>query len=267
MINIRNAIKKFKIKLYPNNIINRMIFRLGCTKGELGRDKQDSEVLDYYRNSSSEKPSVSAVYRVKNGQEYIELAILSIVPLVKEIVFIDNGSTDLTLSIVNKLKDSLKGQVDIKIFQYHQKTALAGEGYADRVRDDPASSLAEFYKFAFSKGSEKYLVKCDAHYIFTPAGIEKIKASLSNYSPDVLFYSGMEIFGKSMGLEPFLFRASSNYDFIDDLLYEKLVFKGKLKTQVIRMPVFLHVKRLSYAKFFHVSQERTAVQNKYETQS
>ncbi|WP_369686059.1 glycosyltransferase [Photobacterium leiognathi] len=75
--------------------------------------------------------------RVKNGEEYIEASILSILPLVSEVVIIDNGSKDNTLLIVKRLKKELQNKININVFSYDKKIEIAGEGYSQRVSSNP----------------------------------------------------------------------------------------------------------------------------------
>lgn len=251
--------KKILVKIYSwckKNIligpyINKIFFYDSFFSSESGRTKQDKQVhnfITHLNDMKKENKKISAIYRVKNGQEFIELAILSVCPLVNEIIFVDNGSTDNTLKIIFDLKKRLKGNVEIKIFHYHEKLSLAGDGYMESVKNYPDTSLAKFYNYCFSLGSGDYLMKCDAHYIFTPKGLIKIYNALKK-EPDIIQYSGVEIYGKRMGVEAFVFSRKSGYKFIDDEFYEKLIIpKNKNKVE-IKTPVFIHVKRICYAKY------------------
>ncbi|CAH7062852.1 Glyco_trans_2-like domain-containing protein [Vibrio chagasii] len=254
-----NRLRNIKKKLYPNNLINRWLLNFNGSKGCLGRDNQDSEVQSFMSDMNNRGCDISAVYRVKNGEESIEMSILSIAPLVREIIFVDNGSTDNTIDIVQRLKFQLKDKVDIRIFRYEIETALAGKGYLQRVMDNPVSSLSRFYSYCFSQATSNYLMKCDAHYVFIPKGLTKIAKAIEGNSCDIIYYSGLEMHGKEMGLEPFIFNQSSGYVFEDTELYEKIKFKSN-KRRVIRTPLFFHVKRLSYIKY---SLKGDALKEKY----
>lgn len=232
-----------------NKEISKGLFLIGGVRGDFDRDYFDEIVggkIKEIKEKSSELPSISAIYRVKNGSEYIESAILSVSPLVQEIIIVDNGSTDGTKKIIEKLKLELKGIVNIKTFDYLEKTELAGDGYLERVKNNPLGSLAKYYEYCFSLGTSDYLMKCDAHYIFTAKGLSEIQDKLK-LNPDVVYFSGCEIYGKELDYEPSLFKRTCGYQFIDKDRWEKLVF-NKVKSIYIYIPVFLHVKRLSYIK-------------------
>ncbi|EJT0553353.1 glycosyltransferase [Vibrio vulnificus] len=261
---VKNIIGSVYSKFEPVKYVNNLVFKVNEIDGS-DRDTQDKSALEYLKNINQCKkngviPTVSAIYRVKNGAEYIELAILSISALVSEIIVVDNCSQDETVSIVNRLKKQLEGTVDIKLYQYDQKVELAGLGYEERVKRNPSGSLAKFYDYCFSLGTSEYLMKCDAHYIFTAKGLSSILTALKS-KPDYALYSGLEVYGKNMGVEAFLFKNDDKYSFIDTEKYEKLVLKGKNKIQ-INEPVFLHLKRISYAK--SINADVDALKHKYD---
>ncbi|WP_154124406.1 glycosyltransferase [Grimontia hollisae] len=247
----------------PVEKINNELFKIDAIDGT-NRETQDKSAEDFLAEIDNTKrnintPKISAIYRVKNGAEYIELAMLSVAPLVNEIVCVDNGSTDDTMTIVQRLKEELKDIVTIRIYQYKERTELAGSGYSKRVKDNPSGSLAKFYNYCFGLGTSDYLIKCDAHYIFTAKGLYHIQRAIKE-RPDFILYSGLEIYGKKMGSEPFIFKNNEDYEFVDDLRYERLVLKGTKKVQ-INTPCFLHVKRISYAK--NIRKSGGALANKY----
>ncbi len=230
--------------------------------GFLTRDNRDSLTVKYLSKTVTNRdkhPSITAVYRVKNGATFIELSILSVAALCREIIIVDNGSTDSTLLIVEKLKNELKDVCEIKIFHYTEQVALAGDKYYDEVKKYPARSLATYYNYAFSLATSDFVMKCDAHCIYTPAGINKIQSkliSLYNYT-DVISFRGIEVFGAILSCEPYLIRKDS-FEYCDSVFFEVLKLKNKrtLLQKImsrISMPCFIHVKRLSYIKTIHMS--------------
>lgn len=228
----------------------------------LTRDTRDSLTVKYLSKAVSDRnkhPSITAVYRVKNGATFIELSILSVAALCREIIIVDNGSTDSTLLIIEKLKNELKDICEIKIFHYAERVALAGDKYYDEVKKHPERSLATYYNYAFSLATSDFVMKCDAHYIYTPAGISKIQSkliSLYNHT-DVISFRGIEFFGALLACEPYLIRKGS-FEYCDSVFFEVLKLKNKRTflqkiMSRISMPCFIHVKRLSYIKTIHIS--------------
>ncbi|WP_341517169.1 glycosyltransferase [Citrobacter gillenii] len=246
---------------FESHIVN-IRFDYNELSGFLTRNARDSLTVKYLSEAISNRnkhPSVTAVYRVKNGATFIELSILSVAMLCREIIIVDNGSTDSTLLIVEKLKNDLKEICDIKIFHYTQQVALAGNTYSDEVKRFPERSLAKYYNYAFSLATSDFVMKCDAHCIYTPAGINKIQTKLiskSNYT-DVISFRGIEVFGAILACEPYLIRKDS-FEYYDSIYFEVLKLKNKrtLLQKImsrISMPCYIHVKRLSYIKMVYAS--------------
>ena len=244
-------------------LICALLFRLNLFSKN--REQQDLFIQQKLEDCSSKKvrlPKVSAIYRVKNGAAFIESSIYSVLPLVSEIIVVDNKSTDNTLDILNRLKIELSKIVEFKIYTYDHSIALAGSSYQNQLSTGN-KSLADFYNYSFSKGTSPYLIKVDAHYIFTIHKIEQIQKIIEK-RPDVIYYRGCEIFGRLLSVEPHCFKKDIGYKFIDSDNYEILKFDNspKLNKKFIITPVFIHIKRLTYSKF--VESTKKAVQGLYQ---
>lgn len=197
-------------------------------------------------------PSVTAIYRVKNGAAHIELSILSIAAICTEIIVVDNLSHDSTKEIIKKLQSKLVNICKIKLFSYEMAVPVAGKGYKQRLKESE-TSLAKYYEFCFSLGTGDYLMKVDSHAIFFPKGLLKIQKKLLN-NPNFIMYRGIEVFGKKLSYEPFIFKNDNNYKFIDDEEYERLIFSYRINVMdkilnSIFEPTYVHVKRLSYIMY------------------
>lgn len=196
---------------------------------------------------------------MKNGQEYIECAILSIASFVTEIIIVDNESVDRTIEIVNDLKIRLENIVQIKLFKYSKKLEIAGEGYKDRVLKNPEASLSRFYDYCFSLAQCGYLMKCDAHAIFTRKGINLLAGALKN-EPDIISFRGSEIYGKQLNMETSLFKREQKFRFFDKERWEQLDFSSKDKLQ-LKEPFYLHVKGFPLLRIFTQMTYRQQEQN------
>lgn len=249
---IKNLFSKLESRLV------RLKFDYNELASSLSRDERDILTLkniELVIENRKKHPSIAAIYRVKNGSQYIELSVMSVAPICSEIIIVDNGSTDGTLEIVKKLKDELSGICEIKLFHYNTPVALAGKGYKDEVKKYPERSLAKYYNYAFSLASSEYLMKCDVHCIYTPSGINRIQSKLiDSYKSNKLFtFRGVEIFGELLACEPYLIKRDC-FEYYDSDMFEMLKFKFKrsLKQRVkgrISAPCFIHVKRISYVKY------------------
>ncbi|MBD2820342.1 glycosyltransferase family 2 protein [Xenorhabdus sp. 42] len=263
---IRSIIKSTILNLHYNSF--RLSF-LSVTSITSKNSKADRLSFDSYTVDKIKKqlerrenlPSVSAVYRVKNGAEYIESSILSIAPFAKEIIIVDNDSTDNTLAVVNSLAKKLKKTNKFVITKYEKKLAIAGKGYKEQVDKDNDKSLATFYNYCFSLATCDYVIKTDAHCIFSPYGIDTLQDTIKKEYEGVIF-RGLEIYGKWLHLELSLYKRSLDFRYLDDELYERLIFNKKIKAKRIIKPIFLHIKRLSYIK--DIDHEISPIFNKYK---
>lgn len=246
-------LSRIKDSLALVKVTNLLIFKMNKFSTGNGRDEQDRKVklyLEKMQNMKLNGKSVSAIYRIKNGAEYMEASILSVVPLVSEIIIVDNMSTDNTLDIAYKLKEELNALVEIKVFNYNKKLEIAGDGYLERINGNKGGSLSEYYRYCFSLGTSDYLMKCDAHYIYIPKALLKIRKIIDNRKRfDIIQYCGIEVFGKKMGVEQFIFSKNSGYEYYDDEQYERVRFNFSCRKKEIFTPVFFHIKRLSYSKY------------------
>jgi glycosyltransferase involved in cell wall biosynthesis len=220
------------------------------------QDDATANAIKKIRKKRLNGPSISAIYRVKNAEVYLESSLLSVAPLVKEVIIIDNMSTDNTLGIARRLKAELAPILRIEVYSYGQRLELAGEGYLERVEANKEGSLAKFYNYCFSLGTADYLLKVDAHYIFTIKGLLSLQKQVGK-GADIIYYRGCEIYGKALSVEPHCFRRAINFQYIDSDRFEILKIEDDqgLVKKFIFSPAFLHLKRISYSKHLMKSQK------------
>lgn len=154
------------------------IFKLGLKKTKK-RLKFDSQVGKFQNNlilNRKNLPTLSAVFRIKNAETYLEISVTSIAPICTEIIIVDNNSSDKSLEICYRLQEQLRDICDIKIYSYNNRLAIAGENYHNNLSE--SNSLAAYYTFAFSKATSDYVMKADAHLLYTPLALKKFKINL-----------------------------------------------------------------------------------------
>ncbi|HDM8070130.1 glycosyltransferase [Vibrio harveyi] len=252
---------------FPINI-HRMMFTGSSFKaGLIDRLSFDQFVANSMSRQLKKRDDVgkiSAVIRVKNGSEYIEASVLSIAMLATEIVIVDNNSTDETLAIANKLKEQLDGVCEVNIYSYGNKLEIAGTGYLDKVKNNPPGSLADFYNYSFNLAKCEYVMKWDAHAIMLVNGVNSIQKLLKK-GPDSITFRGLEFYGKRMDYEMRIYKQELGLTYYDDELFEMIDFKNKPSSSIsrsyIKRPAYLHLKRLSYAKFMLFS---SVIDEKYK---
>lgn len=226
------------------------MFKLGLKKTN-ERLKFDSLVGEFQRKLISNKkdlPTISAIFRIKNAETYLESSVTSIAPICTEIVIVDNNSSDKSIDVCYKLQEQLKDVCNVKIYSYKNKLAIAGENYSKNLNS--ANSLAAYYTFAFSKATSDYVMKADAHLLYTPLALEKIQNKLRK-GRRVIIFKGIELYGMKLSFERYIFKNDASYSFVDGESYEELRFNYKLSKweqfrSTIMTPCFIHFKRIRY---------------------
>ncbi len=248
-----------KIKSFVKNMlmsIHYLAFRFSFLSTESIPSKADRLAFDSFVSNKLKKqlklksalPSVAVVYRVKNGAEYIEASILSVSPFAKKIIVVDNGSSDNTVKIVEVLSQKLSGITEIILNKYDGNLCIAGEGYLDKVKKNKCGSLAGFYNYCFSLADCDYVMKFDAHCILSPYGIDSLQKAISKGFEGIIF-RGVEIYGKWLNSEMYLYKSNLGFIYVDDEFYEKLKWNEEIRTKKLLKPIFMHIKRISYIKY------------------
>lgn len=261
---IKNIISNIPVNIYRkyfSNTTNESMY-----KDRLDFDADIHQQLVEQHNKREILPKISAVIRVKNGSEYIEASILSIVPIVSEVVIVDNNSTDNTIEIVEKLANELKGICDFNISSYDSIIEFAGKGYSERLKNNPNGSLAKFYNYSFSLAKHEYVMKWDAHAIMFDKANHEIQNKIKN-KPDAISFRALEFYGKSMNEELRIYNKDIGIDYIDGDDYELLSFnkigQESLRVKKIKIPAYYHIKRLSYNKLLRVN-NNNIIEEKYK---
>ncbi|MDN4523629.1 glycosyltransferase family 2 protein [Fictibacillus fluitans] len=106
------------------------------------------------------KANVSAMYIVKDEEQFLPYSIRSIYEAVDEIIVVDNGSTDKTVQIANSFDK-------VKLLQ-----------------DDTKDNFAYLRNLALEEAEGEWLIKIDADEVFYPNLAKEIKRLTSDKSVD-----------------------------------------------------------------------------------
>ena len=220
----------------------------------------DASVVDILIHSVVEQnfkvrdklPSISAVFRVKNAAPFLYLSVSSFVSLCSEIIIVDNDSSDSSRLIAEQLRKDYAGTCCIKIFSYSNDVARPGEKYFDEVRMFPNRSLAVYYNFAFGQATGEFVIKADAHTMLMPFGTSEIQRQIG-MGADVIYNTGVEIFGRKLDFEPRIYRRRLQFYYVDGDRWEYLTSPSGSIQEVgqsgwISKPVFLHLKAIIFAR-------------------
>jgi len=137
---------------------------------------------------------LSAMLRVRNEEEYLEVAAGSIVDLVDELVIVDNGSTDATPRIIADLVARHPDRV--RAFEYPHRLARYGEESVELSRTragrrSPAF-LPNFYNWCLARCTHPYILKWDGDTVAT-SGFAATLEQFRRSPAQVLWYTGINL--------------------------------------------------------------------------
>lgn len=203
-------------------------------------------VNDVKRLSNSQQP-ITFVYRLKNAEAYLELSVASIIPLANEIVFVDNGSTDNTKDVIDKIIKKYSKSVKFVVADYEKKIVTQGKDYSKRLLENPEGSLADYYNFSFSLASNKWVFKIDAHKVLCPSAIKTILKAQEHST--FVFVRGVDLHGRYISYEPLLYDTSTGVKYFDGDNFEYLDYKSHINEKDIYScrvdkVSFLHLKSI-----------------------
>jgi glycosyltransferase involved in cell wall biosynthesis len=249
-MSLRDKISE-KLNYYAKGVYARYMGQLSNFKKGIAAANA-SNWDEYSRiNVSSVKPGpslpISAIMRVRNAEISLMISVESIENYCSEIVLVDHNSTDETRNIMNILVSKYPGRV--KIYRYEKSAAKAGVGYIERVNAG-GGSLAEYYNFCFSLGTQEYLLKWDADMVALPSFYTYCKAGIEK-NRDIVYFDGVDLMGVfSCANEGRLFKRSLKWEFRDFAYCEGLVIDGKPLTEASLsrysaiVPAYFHLRQL-----------------------
>ena len=201
-----------------------------------------------FKDASTRKQGISAMLRVKNGEDYLESSILSVIGQVDEIVCVYNDCIDKTESILCQLEK--KYPKLIKVFHYVPKVyAPNTTGYLN-ADENSVHSLAYYYNFALSKTTYCHVFKLDDDEIFFPNILRELSKRVNEHAAiglrgiNLIDYKNRLYVNKmgshTAGTDTLLFNYTPGCRFTKDTNYEKFVGHPPVKKIVV---TFYHLKR------------------------
>lgn len=156
-------------------------------------------LIPLYINKIKLKPGLSFLIRAKNEENSIKDCIMSIIDIADEIVFVDNLSTDTTLSIVQDLAKKYK---HIKIYEYKIKIPRCGEEQAKQVNLKSKNTIANYYNWCLDKVTKYNVVKWDADCISNRVNLLAMVEKHNLHTREDLFslwFTGETLFKRKEG--------------------------------------------------------------------
>ena len=120
---------------------------------------------------------ISAFMRIKNGEEFLEYSIKSILNQVDEIICVYNDCSDNTELILNRLKE--KFPKIIKIYKYIPKVFPPNSKKYISLPETHPQSLVHYYNFALSKTTKNIVFKMDDDEIFFPNILRELRKEVN----------------------------------------------------------------------------------------
>lgn len=126
-------------------------------------------------------PGISAIVRVKNEAEFVELAVMSILPYANDIVLIFNDCTDATPEIVAEL--ALREPERIRAYEYVPQVFPAGSNEQRTLPPNHVSSFVFYTNFALSRARHRVCFMWDGDQIAIPEAFTRIVQRIRTLSP------------------------------------------------------------------------------------
>jgi glycosyltransferase involved in cell wall biosynthesis len=138
--------------------------------------------------SGFRRKRISVMMRIKNEATFLRASVESILPMVDEIVIIDNDSTDATPRIAQDLARSHPEKM--RICQYHHAIARVGSenqalAASITARNSPRL-LANYYNWCMRQCRMNYILKWDGDMVATPSLAVNIEHF--RYSRDLIMW-------------------------------------------------------------------------------
>lgn len=254
-MNIHRVVSNLKRKFYDLRFYSlRPVVDLDDGRNLKGFEDVCVNYVEEIYKRKTELPSISFVYRLKDAERYLELSVLSVLPVASEVIFVDNGSTDGTRHIIDKLMCDYGHVCKFKFDVYDESVHRQGPTYQDRLDKHPRGSLADYYNYCFSLAESDYVFKMDAHKYLLPVIFEHIQDRTRN-NCSVVFIRGHDFFGRTISYEPLLYRNTPDIHYRDGEYYEYLDYTSQNLNQAdlyrsrIDLKGFIHLKSLSYSSF------------------
>jgi glycosyltransferase involved in cell wall biosynthesis len=205
--------------------------------GEFSADlfKFDAQQLDAPR-----LPGISAIMRIKNGEEFLRVSIESHLPFVDEIVACYNDCSDATVEILQELATQYPGK--IRPIEYTPKVFPILSPEHAKTPTESVNSIANYYNFALSAVKFSYAMKLDDDHLAIDKNFEyaikEVRDAISKYEKKLFTFSGLNLAPNQMGhLEVFLpeiFVGSGDHLFFP--VCKEIYFVQNARTEVFKFP-------------------------------
>ena len=147
-------------------------------------------------------PGISAILRVKNGEDFLDAAIETHINYYDEIIAVFNQCTDNSLNILKNKREKYPNK--IKIFHYRPEVYPVGSIKHRFTPDTDIHSIVRYNNFALSKTTHRFITKLDDDHIPINNNFERALEIVKNDNKfrTIYCYSGINLlkFNNKLGV-------------------------------------------------------------------
>lgn len=201
-------------------------------------------------------PGISAIMRIKNGEDFLRISIESHIPYVDEIIACHNDCSDQTVEILEDLARIHPGK--IKIIEYKPKVHPILSREHANTPTESVNSIANYYNFSLSQAKYNYAFKLDDDHLVIDGNFEsavnEVRKSIANKEKKLFTFSGINIApSKDGNLEVFIpevFVGSGDHLFFP--VCSEIYFIQNPRTEVFKFPKIRFPKVYIGLLYFHL---------------
>lgn len=197
------------------------------------KPNKENYFLDY--NGKPLREGISFCVPAYNEEHTISLCFSSLIGFVQEIIFIDNGSTDNTLQIVQEFQKIYEKQIKVIILEM------------------PESTLVEMRQEALKYVKHKWIIRGDADMLFRVKAKEIILEKIKNVSrPTAFQIRKIELFGTASNYHKLFGKFSKGEFFLRtfDPRIEYIEYYGRLEHAPL--PIYCKMTKIKEYSFYHL---------------
>lgn len=206
------------------------------------------------------EPGLSFLIRAKNEAHNVQRCIRSISGLGDEILFVDNGSTDETAILAERLKQTT---FELKTFSYPYAVPRIGREHAQAVLTGNSNTLGHYYNWCLARSTRANFIKWDADYVAVRENLRELirrfdlRTRADNF---VVWFSGLELYTdgerywvdtRSTHSEFRAFSLRHGHHWVNVLPWEEIEQSALFRAQKLfyRKPVYIELFRLDEVEF------------------
>ena len=177
------------------------------------RDEDPAYRFEPASLAAARRPGIGAFMRVRNGEDFVALAIESHLPYLDEIVVCHNRCTDGTVAILERLAARYPDK--LRVHDYAPRVHPAGSDGHRRTSWRSVHSLANYYNFALARTTCSVVMKLDDDHVAIGESVaritEEIRAANCRLDGRMACFSGINLIRADDRLGPLAYRTFAGH--------------------------------------------------------